>query len=252
MWHHRSFFLNLFHPFQKRNNKEFYDFFYNVLGFVPRNTQIYQIAFLHRSKSVRTEQGGKINNERLEYLGDAVLSSMVADMLYKKYPLQGEGYLTVVRSKIVSRASLNKLARKIGLEDLIQYNREQQGVFKSIDGDTFEALVGAIYLEKGYDFTYKVIIERVIKVYMDIEAIAQSEYNYKGRLIDWGQRNHKKVAFTVLRTTTQGEKHRRQYDCQISIDGVSGPIATDYSIKGAEQLVAEKMFKQLSEEGLMN
>ena len=128
-------FLNLF---QKKENKEFYSFFKNVLGFTPRNTSTYQIAFIHKSKSQETYQGKKINNERLEYLGDAVLSAIVAEFLYKKYPYQGEGFLTEMRSKIVSRASLNKLAQKIGLSQLIQYNKESQGLFKSIDGDAFE------------------------------------------------------------------------------------------------------------------
>jgi ribonuclease-3 len=107
-------------------------------------------------------QGWRVNNERLEYLGDAVLSAVVAEFLYKKYPHQGEGFLTEMRSKLVSRANLNKLAQKIGLSQLIQYNRESHGVFKSIDGDAFEALVGAIYLEKGYRFTRRVIIKKIM------------------------------------------------------------------------------------------
>ena len=135
-----------------KENKEFYSFFKNILGFTPRRTKIYQVAFIHKSKSIETLQGRRINNERLEYLGDAVLSAIVAEYLYKKYPYKGEGFLTELRSKIVSRNNLNKLAQKIGLSQLIQYNKEQQGVFKSIDGDAFEALVGAIYLEKGFNF----------------------------------------------------------------------------------------------------
>lgn len=237
--------------FHQGNNKEFYKFFQNVLGYTPIYTKVYQVAFLHRSKSIQLGHGQKVNNERLEYLGDAVLSSMVADMLYKKYPLQGEGFLSELRSKIVSRASLNKLAVKIGLEQLIQYNKEQQGVFKSMDGDAFEALVGAIYLEKGYDFTYKVIIDRVMMNFMDIERLASSEWNFKGRLIAWGQQTHKTIAFEQLRAITQGPNNRRQYECRVCIDGQLGASAMDYSIKGAEQLAAEKTYKQLQSQGLI-
>lgn len=226
-------------------HKEFYSFFKNVLGFVPRHTQLYQVAFIHKSKSQETTHGCKINNERLEYLGDAVLSAIVADFLYQKYPYQGEGFLTEMRSKIVSRASLNKLAQKIGLSQLIQYNRESQGIFKSMDGDAFEALVGAIYLEKGYKFTQKVIVDRVICSHMDIEALAHTDWNYKSKLIDWGQKEHKKVSFEVVRVIYQGSAGRRQYECQVLIDGEPGEKAIEYSIKSAEQLAAEKTFKKL-------
>ncbi|MBP9990362.1 MAG: ribonuclease III [Bacteroidales bacterium] len=237
--------------FHRGGNRQFYMFFQNVLGYTPKNTKIYQVAFLHRSKSIQVQHGYKINNERLEYLGDAVLSSMVAHLLYRKYPMQGEGFLSELRSKIVSRSNLNKLAEKIGLDQLINYNRAQQGVFKSMDGDAFEALVGAIYLEKGYDFTYKVIIDRVMKDYLDIDALANSEWNFKGRLIDWGQRNHKVVAFEQVRAIMHGPNNRRQFECRVSIDGVPGASAIDYSIKSAEQLAAEKTYKQLGEQGLL-
>ena len=146
----------------RREHPEFYRFFKNVLGFCPRNVNLYQIAFTHRSKSVSTAQG-RINNERLEYLGVAVLGVMVAEFLYKKYPYQGEVFLTEMRSKMVSRASLNKLAQKIGLPDLVQYTSGgSQSGFKSINGDAFEALVGAIYLEKGYRFTRRVVIDKIM------------------------------------------------------------------------------------------
>lgn len=237
--------------FHKGSNKQFYEFFQNVLGYTPINIKIYQVAFLHRSKSIQLQHGYKVNNERLEYLGDAVLSSMVADMLYRKYPKQGEGFLSELRSKLVSRASLNKLAVKIGLEQLIYYNKAQHGVFKSMDGDAFEALVGAIYLEKGYEFTYKVVIDRVIKNYMDVDGIAKSEWNFKGRLIDWCQRNHKTIAFEQLRDIIQGPNNRHQYECRVCIDGEPGASAIDYSIKGAEQLAAEKTYKQLKANGVL-
>ena len=239
----------LFFCRNKRENKEFYDFFRNVLGFTPRKIEVYQLAFLHRSKSQTIGHGHRINNERLEYLGDAVLSSIVAEFLYKKYPFQGEGFLTEMRSKIVSRASLNKLAQKIGLSQLIQYNKEQQGIFKSIDGDAMEALVGAIYLEKGYSFTRKLFTERIIPNYMDIEGLEHTDWNYKGKLIDWGQKEGRKVSFEVVRTIIQGHAHRKQYECRAVIDGCPFDKAIDFSIKAAEQLAAEKCFKRIKADG---
>lgn len=235
-----------------KGNEAFYNFFKNILGFTPRRTDIYQIAFIHKSKSQETTNGHKVNNERLEYLGDAVLGSIVAEYLYRKFPYQGEGFLTVTRSKIVSRANLNKLAQKIGLSQLIQYNKQQQGIFKSKDGDAFEALVGAIYLEKGYEFTRKVIIERVINIHLDVDAMIHQDWNFKSKLIDWGQKNHKKVTFEVVRTIAQAHASRRQYESLVSIDGVPQKSAVEFSIKAAEQLAAEKTFKSLVEQGVIS
>lgn len=241
--------LNFFR--YRGEHREFYLFFKNMLGFTPRNTQLYQIAFIHKSKSLDMGKGRRVNNERLEYLGDAVLSAIVAEFLYKKYPSQGEGYLTEMRSKLVSRANLNKLAQKIGLSQLIQYNRESQGIFKSIDGDTFEALVGAIYLEKGYNFTRHVVIDKIINIHLDVDAMAHTEWNFKSKLIDWGQKNHKKISFEVERTFIQGKESRRHYDVRVKVDDTLAEHAIEYSIKAAEQLAAEKTYKKYQEQGII-
>ena len=238
-----------FHRY-KREHPEFYLFFKNVLGFTPHNIELYQMAFIHKSKSVPTGTGARINNERLEYLGDAVLGAMVAEYLYKKYPYQGEGFLTEMRSKIVSRSNLNKLARKIGLPELLQSTRGGQGGFKSVDGDAFEALVGAIYLEKGYRFTRRVIIGKIISEHVDVDALAHTDWNYKSKIIDWGQKNHHKISFDVERVFYQGKESRREYDVRVKIDGNPAEHAIDYSIKAAEQLAAEKSYKSLQEKGL--
>ncbi len=173
------------------------------------------------------------------------MSAVVADFLYRKYPYQGEGFLTEMRSKIVSRASLNKLAKKIGLLDMIDYQRNSQGGFKSIGGDAFEALVGAVYLEKGYKRTRRIIIDRILCTHLDVDSIATTDWNYKSKLIDWGQKNHKKVSFEVIRSFTEGHSSRRQYECQVNIDGVPQKSAVDFSIKAAEQLAAEKTYKEI-------
>lgn len=236
-----------------KGNEAFYNFFKNILGFTPRRTDIYQIAFIHKSKSQETTNGHKVNNERLEYLGDAVLGAIVAEYLYRKFPYQGEGFLTVTRSKIVSRANLNKLAQKIGLSQLIQYNKQQQGIFKSKDGDAFEALVGAIYLEKGYEFTRKVIIERVINIHLDVDAMIHQDWNFKSKLIDWGQKERHKVSFETTNVKYQNKEgtSRREYEVLTRIDGVPAESAIEYSIKAAEQLSAEKTYKKLVEQGVI-
>lgn len=241
----------LFH--RHKDNEQFYSFFKNILGFTPRRVEVYQTAFIHRSKSLEPLPGLRINNERLEYLGDAVLSTVVAEYLYKKYPSKGEGFLTVMRSKIVSRANLNKLAHKIGLAQLIQYNKESQGVFKSIEGDAFEALVGAIYLEKGYNFTRRVIVDRIIRIHMDIDALSEQDWNYKSMLLDWGQKEHHKIAFEVDQVSYQGKKNagRREYEVMVKIDGKPAEKAVEYSIKAAEQLAAEKSYKKMVEQGII-
>ncbi len=239
----------LFFP-RSKESKEFNSFFRNILGYVPRRTELYHVAFTHRSSS-SSHKGHRINNERLEYLGDAILSAVVADFLYKKYPFQGEGFLTELRSKIVSRASLNKLAVKIGLVEFIEYQHDSTGGFKSIGGDAFEALVGAMYLEKGYKFTRRVIVDKILCTYIDVEAVAATDWNFKSKLIDWGQKNHKKVVFEVVKTIAQNHASRRQYESLVSIDGIPQKSAVEYSIKAAEQLAAEKTYKDLVAQGVI-
>lgn len=239
----------LFSP-RNKESKEFNSFFRNILGYVPRRTELYHVAFTHRSSS-SSHKGHRINNERLEYLGDAILSAVVADFLYKKYPFQGEGFLTELRSKIVSRASLNKLAVKIGLVEFIEYQHDSTGGFKSIGGDAFEALVGAMYLEKGYKFTRRVIVDKILCTYIDVEAVAATDWNFKSKLIDWGQKNHKKVVFEVVKTIAQNHVSRRQYESLVSIDGIPQKSAVEYSIKAAEQLAAEKTYKDLVAQGVI-
>lgn len=229
---------------KKKESPEFYAFFKNVLGFVPRRTELYHTAFIHRSVSSVSE-GHRINNERLEYLGDAVLGTVVAEYLYKKYPLKGEGFLTEMRSKIVSRKSLGQLAVKIGMLELIEHQRGGEGAFKSMGGDALEALIGAVYIEKGYRFTRRIIIRKLLCTYIDVDTVAQTEWNFKSKLIDWGQKNHKKVTFEIVRSVVRGQSGRREYECRVNIDGKPQQSAVEYTIKAAEQLAAEKTYKML-------
>lgn len=229
---------------KKKEKTEFDAFFKNVLGFKPRHTELYHTAFIHRSVTA-VHDGKRINNERLEYLGDAILGAIVAEYLYKKYPLRGEGFLTEMRSKIVSRKSLGQLAVKIGLVGLIEHQPGSEGAFKSIGGDAFEALIGAIYIEKGFRYTRKLIINRILSTYIDVDAVAQTDWNYKGRLIDWGQKNRKKVTFETVRSFVRSHSGRREYECRVNIDGKPQQSAIDFTIKSAEQMAAEKTYKAI-------
>lgn len=232
---------------RRKESPEFYRFFKNVLGFMPRRTELYHIALTHSSSST-VDHGHRINNERLEYLGDAVLGAIVAEYLYRKYPMKGEGFLTEMRSKIVSRKSLGNLARKMGLPELVDHQRGQEGAFKSMGGDAFEALIGAIYLEKGFRFTRKFIIDKLLCTYLDIDQLATSDWNFKGKLIDWGQKNKKKVSFEVVRSFVQNREGRREYECLVKIDNQPQLSAIGYTIKSAEQLAAEKTYKAIMAE----
>ena len=232
----------------KQEDRELLKFLRNILGCKPKNISLYRLSLVHRSRSHIDTKGNKVNNERLEYLGDTVLSTIVGEFLFKKYPHKGEGFLTEMRSKMVSRSALNKLSSKIGLSDLIKYSRGNvgDGQFLSLDGNAFEALVGALYLDKGYHFTYQVLTRKLFSTYMDVDELENTTWNYKGKLIAWGQKNKCSVAFETI--SIEEIKHRKQYTVQVNIGGLPFETAVNYSIKSAEQLVAEKAFKRIEEE----
>ncbi|WP_202913628.1 ribonuclease III [Pararcticibacter amylolyticus] len=219
----------------------------NLLGFVPGNVTLYRMAFRHRSVAIILKNGTKNSNERLEFLGDAVLGSVIAEELFKLYPYKTEGFLTEMRSKIVSRANLNQLARKLGLGELIEYdNRIVNFPNKqsSLLGDAFEALIGAIYLDKGYNFTRSFIINRIIKPHVDIIMLENTESNFKSKLIEWCQRQGKEIVFELVENE-EGESSKLFTICVI-IDGETKGMGRDYNKKNAEKLAAEKACEALS------
>lgn len=204
----------------------------NILGFAPRNVRLYELAFLHKSAAEEVIKGVKTSNERLEYLGDAVLSSVVADFLFHKYPLKDEGFLTQMRSKIVSRASLNRLALKMGLKEVIVAEFDLEQMSKSIYGDSLEALVGAIYLDKGYKFAKKIIVNRIILCYLNIEEIEKQDLSQKSTLFEYAQKEKKQLEFKVVDTIGNGK--RKQYMVIALLDNVQIAKGYGYSIKEAE------------------
>ena len=231
-------------PFRK--DKILFTAIKNLLGFYPGNIYLYKVALSHKSAPQVWLKGQQVNNERLEYLGDAVLSSVVADYLYKKFPHQHEGFLTEMRSRIVSRSRFNKLSLKMGLNKLIFYGNGSFSSSKSIYGDTFEALIGAIYLDKGYNFTKKIIIKRIIDVHLDVDEIEKTDTNFKSRILEYAQREKLQLEFRVLQEL--GEGHRKQYLVELYIDNHPVSRGQDFSIKAAEQVAAEKACEELLED----
>ena len=232
--------------YRKSTDKQLSRYIKNILGFYPNNITLYQLAFTHKS-TISGHTKFKLSNERLEYLGDAVLEIAVADYLFHTYPTQQEGFLTEMRSRIVSRASLNKLSQKLGFDNYIRYNHDNSDNtgFKSLGGNTFEALMGAIYLDKGFEFTKKTIINRIIRIHIDLDQLEQTDVNFKSKLLEWGQKHKHHVDFRLINTSK--ENNRKFFHVQIFIDDEPYADSCDFSIKGAEQLSAEKTWNMLSE-----
>ncbi len=213
---------------------------HSLLGFYPGNLSLYKLAFSHRSLALETVGGNRLSNERLEYLGDAVLGAVVADLLFKKYPFKDEGFLTEMRSRIVSRENLKQLAVKIGIDELLKKDAGP-GSYRSMYGDAFEAFIGAIYLDKGYALTQQYILARIIRPHVDLEEIESTEKNFKSLILNWGQREKHQVAFD----TVSEDSRTRLITIKLLIDGEEKALATDYVKKKAEQIAAQKVCKEL-------
>lgn len=210
----------------------------NITGFSPGNVELYRLATLHSSKGVEVN-GVRLHNERLEYLGDAILGAAVADFLFKKFPFQNEGFLTEIRSRLVNRETLNQLAHRIGVHEVVDYDERNTQLQRSILGNTLEAIVGAAYLDKGYLRTRKFVIDKLIQPYLNIDAVVQSEGNFKSKIIEWGQRQGKQVRFDVEEVRKGGRQ--REFICQVMVDEQpGGSKGYGASKKKAEQDAAQK------------
>lgn len=229
--------------------KQLYTSIKNIFGFYPENVFLYKLAFTHKSQA-ETYNGIKVSNERLEFLGDAVISSVVADYLFRIFPLRDEGFLTEMRSRIVSRAQLNKLSLKLGLDKLIIHTTGTNSVFRSIKGDAFEAIIGAMYLDKGYEFTRSVLINRIIKNHFDLVELSNTDLNYKSKLIAWTQREKKSIEFVVV--SEIGAGYNKQYVVEVRIDEEAFGRGQDFSIKAAEQNAAMKVVEKLGINGTVH
>jgi len=229
----------------KASDKKLLEAIRNLFGYTPRNLAVYKLAFRHKSMALSTSNGFRYSNERLEYLGDAVLGSVVADFLFKKFPYKDEGFLTETRSRIVSRLHLNQLSRKLGLDKLVEASKENNVSGSSILGDAFEAFIGAIYLDKGYRFTQKIIVHKIIQTHIDLDDLLNTEINFKSKIIEWAQREKKHVDFLLEKEQENGKKGKL-YFISLLLDNELFGQGSDLSIKKAEQnaarMACEKIF----------
>lgn len=214
----------------------------NIIGVKPGNVLLYKMAFRHKSVATEIKQGFRNSNERLEYLGDAVLGCIIADYLFKKFPFKEEGFLTEMRSRIVNRNSLNKLSEKMGINKLVKMNADTYHQNRFASGNAFEALIGAIYIDKGYYFTRKVILHRIIKYHIDMDVVEQTDVNYKSRILEWGQRERKTIEYVIVNEPGNGS---RMYRVQLLIDGEIKGEGQDFSKKNAEQMAAERAMENI-------
>jgi ribonuclease III len=208
-----------------------------IAGFAPGNLALYKLATLHSSRS-KEKNGFRESNERLEYLGDAILGAAVADYLFKKYPFKDEGFLTEIRSRIVNRESLNHLAKKVGVASIVQFDSKNVQLQKVILGNTLEALVGAIYLDKGYLRTKKFVIDKLIQPYFDLEVVVNSNSNHKSKVIEWAQRNSKEIRFEV--EEVKKGRNSREFSAQVFLADEAFGQGFGLTKKKAEQDASEK------------
>lgn len=227
-----------------RKDRESYLRLYKILGFFPKDIGIYKQALLHKSSSVKTDKGRWLNNERLEFLGDAILDAVVADIVYNRFEGKREGFLTNTRSKIVQRETLNRLAVEIGLDKLIKYTARQSSHNSYMCGNAFEALVGAIYLDRGYRACKFFMECRIIGSYLNIEKISRKEVNFKSKLIEWSQKNRFELAFELL-TQSHDECYSPTFESEVLIEGIPGGKGTGYSKKESQQMAAHETWGKI-------
>lgn len=211
-----------------------------ILGFKPKSKSLYIKAFTHRSMNIRDKKGNAMNYERLEFVGDAMLSSVIASYLFEKVPHGDEGYLTKMRSKVVSREHLNELGKDLGLIDLVQSRIPKSNFGNNIHGNLFEALVGAIYLDKGYNFCEKFIYKRVINPYVDIETLEGKVISYKSLLIEWCQKEKNTFDYNVYEDT--GKDELKHFSVKLSINEKVVSKARATSKKKAEEKASKRAF----------
>lgn len=222
-------------------DRQFFNAMRNMLGFTPKNLALYKLAFSHRSESSTTLNGLQLSNERLEYLGDAVLGAIVAKLLFRRFPFRDEGFLTEMRSRIVSRETLKSLALKIGLNRYMP-PIQNPGAFRSMYGDAFEALVGAVFLDRGYRFAERFVVERIINLHLDLAEVEKSDTNFKSRIINWGQREKKSVIFE----TVEEGNGRTLSRVRLLIEGKEVATGADMVKKKAEQIAAQNACEVLN------
>ena len=223
-------------PFRK--DKELYSSLYKIIGFYPHDISYYKLALMHKSVMKRNAKGRPVNNERLEFLGDAILDAIVGDIVYEHFPGKREGFLTNTRSKLVQRDTLNKLAKEMGIEKLVLSNGRSSSHNSYMGGNAFEALVGAIYLDRGYNACMRFMKKRILSQMINIDKVAYKEVNFKSKLIEWSQKNRVNLEFNML-DQKKDNNGSPMFHFEVVIEGLQGCSGVGYSKKESQQLASK-------------
>ena len=229
-------------------DKEFYRTIDDLFGFIPHNIELYKLALIHKSASLVLADGRQINNERLEYLGDAVIEAVTSDYLYIEFPDRDEGFMTKIRSKIVSRQSLNAIAKAIGLDRCVILDGSSNTLAqKHIFGDAFEAMMGAVYLDQGYNFVNRLLINRLYRDFLSLVELTESENDFKSRLIEWCQKERHTILFRTIKSEGSAA-NRPVFNSTVLIDNMEVGHGSGESKKEAEQQAAFSVSQSFSDE----
>lgn len=210
-----------------------------IVGSKPFNLHLYKLAMQHSSRATISNTGHKESNERLEYLGDAILGAVVADYLFKKYPFKDEGFLTEIRSRMVNRESLNQLGRQLGLDKIVSFDPNlRKESYRTIYGNALEALIGAVYLDKGFDECRRFIEKRLLIPYFNLNTLISTVHNYKSLLIEWAQKENRQLSFEIV--DTDQEKNNKEFTAAIILEGETLTTGKGSSKKKAEKDAARK------------
>ncbi len=229
-------------PFHKE--KELRLALYDIFGFYPHRIHYYKLALMHKSVTRRNEKGRPLNNERLEFLGDAILDAIVGDIVYRHFEGKREGFLTSTRSKIVQRETLNRLATEMGIIQLVKAGKHTPSHNSYMGGNAFEALVGAMYLDRGYEACMRFMEKRILAQRINIDKVAYKEINFKSKLIEWCQKNRVLLNFNLLEQKREG-KNSPVFRYQVLVEGLEGGVGEGYSKKESQQLAAKLTLQQL-------
>lgn len=221
---------------------EIIQFVQRSFGYKPKNLELFKRALTHKSLANNSEE---ISNERLEFLGDAILDSVIAEMLFHKYPNKDEGHLTKIKSKIVSRRTLSMIAEEMEIGEVLRYNRGRSIKMATIEGNAFEALVGALYLDAGYDTVQKSIGKHILRKYIDLNQILEEEIDFKSKLFIWSQKNRLPLEFEVVSEENHGASWK--YVVMVLIKGKEYGRGSGSSKKKAEQAAAKETLELLGE-----
>lgn len=234
----------------RTRGKEPYFSLSKILGFYPDNLDLYEMALLHKSSSIETDDGKWLNNERLEFLGDGILDGVVADIVYKRYPNKREGFLTDARSKIVQRETMNRIAVQLGLDRMVVFSAKISTHNNHMYGNALEALIGAIYLDQGFEASYKFIEEVMIDKHIELESFLKKEANYKSSLLEWGQKNRIVISFHLIESFKDNDGNPI-FQTAVTLFGDQIGIGIGYSKKESQQAAAKMASKRIKNDKML-